>query len=104
MAAFGPPRGDASENVSVVKSKLPGRLSLRSLGEPKEAAQRLLDTAIAPEGSGKVASLIDAIGETRGSESYQLVRRRGWMGARPGVCAVCGGGVRVCRRARGLLV
>ena len=57
VAAFGPPRGDASENVSVVRSKLGGPLALESLGAPEVAAQRLLDSAIAPEDSGKVSTL-----------------------------------------------
>jgi len=56
-AAFGPPRGDGSENVSVVRSKLGGTLALESLGAPDVAAQRLLDSAIAPEDSGKVSTL-----------------------------------------------
>ena len=73
VAAFGPPRGDASENVSVVKSKLPGTLALRSLGDPAEAAQRLLATALAPDGAGTAATLIEAIGEMRGSADYQLI-------------------------------
>jgi hypothetical protein len=52
VAAFGPPRGDASENVSVVRSQLGGALALKNLGTPEDAAQRLLDTAIAPEVPG----------------------------------------------------
>jgi len=72
--AFGPPRGDSSENVSVVRSRIPGTFTLRgTLGEPELAAQRLLDTAIAPPGSGKQSRLIEAFGEVRGSsEVYQF--------------------------------
>jgi hypothetical protein len=72
--AFGPPRGDSSENVSVVRSRIPGSFTLRgTLGEPELAAQRLLDTAIAPPGSGKQSRLIKAFGEVRGSsEVYQF--------------------------------
>jgi len=36
-------------------------------GAPEEAAQRLLDSAIAPEASGKVATLLEAFGEMRGT-------------------------------------
>lgn len=61
IVAFGPPRGTSRENLSVFRSNLVPGFSLRgTLGPPREAAQRLLDTAIAPEGSGKTATLIDA--------------------------------------------
>lgn len=42
------------ENVSLVKSELMPGFSLRkTLGEPKEAAEKLLSTVIAPPDSGK---------------------------------------------------
>lgn len=45
--------GDGIENVSVVKSELMAGFSLRkTLGEPKEAAEKLLSTVIAPPDSG----------------------------------------------------
>lgn len=45
--------GDGSENVSVVKSELMEGFSLKgTMGAPKEAAQKLLSTVIAPENSG----------------------------------------------------
>ncbi|CEM34869.1 unnamed protein product [Vitrella brassicaformis CCMP3155] len=75
--AFGPPGGggDAKENVSVVKSTLrltDDRAFFSLLGPPKQAAETLLREAIAPEGSGKVAMLIDALSEQRepGGEVY----------------------------------
>ena len=40
---------------------------LQILGAPEEAAQRLLDAVIAPEASGKVATLLEAFGEMRGT-------------------------------------
>ena len=60
--AFGPPErsGDNSENVSVVRSQLPAGFKLAALGPAADAAQKLLDTAIAPEGSGKIAKLLEA--------------------------------------------
>jgi hypothetical protein len=49
----------------VVRSQLPPSFSLRgNLGAPKEAAQLLLDTAIAPKGSGRTAVLLSAEEET----------------------------------------
>ncbi|KAJ8601779.1 hypothetical protein CTAYLR_006836 [Chrysophaeum taylorii] len=61
VAAFGPPRGTFEENVSVFRSSTEPGFSLRgTLGEPADAATRLLDAAIAPPSSGKVAALIDA--------------------------------------------
>ena len=57
-SAFGPPGGDRTENVSVLRVRLnPGLNFVGMLGEPRAAAQRLLDTSIAPAGSGKAATL-----------------------------------------------
>lgn len=48
------PGGDGIENVSVVKSELmPGFSLKKTLGEPNEAAEKLLSTVIAPPGSGE---------------------------------------------------
>lgn len=45
--------GDGVENVSLVKSELMAGFSLKkTLGEPKEAAEKLLSTVIAPPDSG----------------------------------------------------
>jgi hypothetical protein len=68
-AAFGPPgrlgrRGlsQADTNVSVVLSKLlPGFTLQGILGDPKSAAETLLRVSLAPEGSGRTASLIGAV-------------------------------------------
>ncbi|CAN0020439.1 unnamed protein product, partial [Hapterophycus canaliculatus] len=52
--AFGPQGGNGVENVSLVKSELMAGFSLRrTLGQPKEAAEKLLSTVIAPPDSGK---------------------------------------------------
>lgn len=67
--AFGPPgrlnaqgtsvNGDT--NVSVIVSKVPPGFSLRgTLGTPTSAAEKLLSTSLAPEGSGRVATLLEA--------------------------------------------
>lgn len=48
------------ENVSVVAAPIAAGFQLASLGDPSQAGQKLLDAVIAPEGSGKTASLLDA--------------------------------------------
>lgn len=61
LVAFGPPGGGVRENLSVFKSEVAPGFSLEgTLGPPALAAQRLLDTAIAPPDSGKTAKLLDA--------------------------------------------
>jgi len=72
--AFGPPGGDFKENVSVIKSSLMPGFSLKgTLGNPKDAAVKLLSTSIAPEGSGKEWTLLDAFEEERnGRLVYQF--------------------------------
>ena len=60
-SAFGPPGSDGSTNVSVVSTQvLPGFSMQTTLGTPEYAAHYLLDTRIAPQGSGKSAELIEA--------------------------------------------
>lgn len=54
--------GDGIENVSVVKSELmPGFSLKRTLGDPKEAAEKILSTVIAPPDSGEVACLFCSV-------------------------------------------
>merc|ERR1719444_301600 len=73
-AAFGPvgrfnERGisQSDENVSVIASKLPvSGFTLDKLGSPERAAEKLFALALAPEGSGRQASLIEACKEFRG--------------------------------------
>jgi len=81
-AAFGPPgkldaRGlsNSDTNVSVVASPLPASFqSIRgTLGSPEAAAETLLRVSLAPEGSGKKGTLLDACEENRGtSPIYQF--------------------------------
>lgn len=60
-AAFGPPGGDRTENLSVIRARVSGALDLSALfADPTAAAQSLLASTIAPEGSGKRATLINA--------------------------------------------
>lgn len=72
--AFGPPGGTFQENVSVIKSSvLPGFTLKGTLGNPKDAAEKLLSMFIAPENSGKEWTLLDAFQENRnGYEVYQF--------------------------------
>lgn len=60
-SAFGPPGGDFTENISVVKNKVMDGFTLSgTLGSPQVAAQKILDTIIAAPGSGKTATLLRA--------------------------------------------
>uniref|UniRef100_A0A7S3ENR3 PsbP C-terminal domain-containing protein n=1 Tax=Rhodosorus marinus TaxID=101924 RepID=A0A7S3ENR3_9RHOD len=63
QVAFGRPGRDSRENVSVIKSDIhtPAGFSLQSsLGSPLDAGEQLLRVAIAPEGSGRTATLVGA--------------------------------------------
>ncbi|CBN74878.1 conserved unknown protein [Ectocarpus siliculosus] len=76
--AFGPQGGDGIENVSVVKSELmPGFSLKRTLGDPKEAAEKILSTVIAPPGSGREWELLEAFEDNRepGGLVYQFEYR-----------------------------
>jgi hypothetical protein len=79
-AAFGPPgrlnkkgvseQGDT--NVSVIVSTGLTGFSLRgTLGSPTSAAETLLSVSLAPPGSGRVATLVDAV-EDKDREVYQF--------------------------------
>jgi PsbP len=59
-AAYGPPGSDGEVNVSVVVAPILPGFRLQSLGTPGEAAQRFLDTIVAPEGSNRQAALLSA--------------------------------------------
>lgn len=76
-SAYGPEGGDGKpsdgkENVSVIKSSVqPGFTLKGTLGEPREAAERLLQNVIAAPGSGKNYVLIDAYADERqGVKAY----------------------------------
>lgn len=59
--AYGPAGGDFMENISVVKSRVLEGFSLReTLGSAADAAEKILRTIIAPQGSGRKAQLLRA--------------------------------------------
>ena len=72
--AYGPPGyfnakgiSQSDTNVSTLATKLRPGLSLKgSLGSPTDAAEFLLRVSLAPEGSGKIATLLSAGEEVRG--------------------------------------
>lgn len=51
---------EATENVSVIVSPAPSNKTLAELGTPTEVGYKLGKNALAPEGSGRKAELIDA--------------------------------------------
>jgi hypothetical protein len=79
-SAYGPPgrlnekgvseSGDTNVSV-IVTTGLRGFTLRKTLGEPKEAAEKLLRLSIAPEGSGLVTSLLSAV-EDKSREVYQF--------------------------------
>jgi hypothetical protein len=79
-SAYGPPgrlnkkgvsqQGDTNVSV-IVSSGLSGFTLKGTLGTPKNAAESLLSRSIAPEGSGRTATLIRSI-EDRNGENYQF--------------------------------
>eukprot|EP00978_Attheya_sp_CCMP212_P004753 scaffold10422_cov55-Attheya_sp.AAC.1 len=80
-AAFGPPGrfnekgiSQSDTNVSVLANRNMKNFTLRGiLGPPESAAETLLRVSLAPEGSGRVATLVAACEEERGISSvYQF--------------------------------
>jgi hypothetical protein len=71
-AAFGPAQSDGRENVSVLKSKVvPGFTLHGTLGEPAQAAERLVLGSIAGPSSGKEAVILNAAEDHRpGGPAY----------------------------------
>lgn len=79
-SAYGPPgrlnqkgvsqQGDTNVSV-IVSSGLSGFTLEGTLGTPRDAAETLLSKSIAPEGSGRVATLQRAV-EDRGGQTYQF--------------------------------
>ena len=78
--AYGPPGyfnekgiSQSDTNVSTLVSRVKPGFTLESLGSPSQAAETLLRVSLAPEGSGKTATLLAACGEIRGeSNLYQF--------------------------------
>jgi photosystem II oxygen-evolving enhancer protein 2 len=79
-SAYGPPgrlnqkgvtqQGDTNVSV-IVSSGLSGFTLKGTLGTPKDAAESLLLKSIAPEGSGRTATLLRSI-EDRNGENYKF--------------------------------
>jgi len=93
LAAFGPPGGTFAENLSVFRSPVAG-LKLRNLGAPRDAAQKLLDTSVAPPSSGKTATLLAAEERADGAYAFEYLlqlptRRDGQPGRVLHNLAVC---------------
>lgn len=64
---------EQTENISVVINPTPGKRSLTDLGTPSEVGYRLGKSAIAPEGSGREAELVNAEAGQVGDRIYYLL-------------------------------
>jgi photosystem II oxygen-evolving enhancer protein 2 len=64
---------EQTENISVVINPTPGKRSLTELGTPSEVGYRLGKSAIAPEGSGREAELVNAEAGQVGDRVYYLL-------------------------------
>lgn len=63
-----------TENVSVVINEIPGGdKDLSDLGSPTEVGYRLQKSALAPEGSGRTAELVNAEAITAGDKTFYLL-------------------------------
>ena len=79
-SAYGPPgrlnqkgvsqAGDTNVSV-IVSSGFSGFTLQGTLGTPRDAAETLLSKSIAPEGSGRIATLLSSV-EDRGGQTYKL--------------------------------
>ena len=70
VAGFGPPGSTGETNVSVVLAPIQQGFSLQKMGSPAEAGRIILNTIIAPPGSGKKAVLLEAKEAVRGGDVY----------------------------------
>ncbi len=64
---------EQTENISVVINPTPGKRTLTELGSPTEVGYQLGKSAIAPEGSGRVAELVNAEAGQVGDRIYYLL-------------------------------
>jgi photosystem II oxygen-evolving enhancer protein 2 len=64
---------NSTENVSVVINEIPGDKTLTELGSPTEVGYMLQKSALAPEGSGRTAELVDAEAITAGDKTFYLL-------------------------------
>ena len=63
----------STENVSVVISEVPENQSLKDIGDPSEVGYKLLKKAIAPEGSGREAELVNATALEKNEKTYYIL-------------------------------
>ncbi len=64
---------EPSENISVIVSPVPDGKTLSQLGTPGEVGYKLGKNALAPEGSGRTAELVNAaVREVGGKQYYRL--------------------------------
>jgi photosystem II oxygen-evolving enhancer protein 2 len=64
---------EVSENVSVVISPVPEGKTLQELGTPTEVGYKLGKNALAPEGSGRKAELVDAQELESNGKTYYIL-------------------------------
>jgi len=64
---------NSTENVSVVINEIPGDQTLEELGSPAEVGYMLQKSALAPEGSGRTAELVDAERFDAGDKTFYLL-------------------------------
>jgi photosystem II oxygen-evolving enhancer protein 2 len=64
---------EQTENISVVINPTPGKRKLDDLGTPSEVGYRLGKSAIAPDGSGREAELVNAEAGQVGDRLYYLL-------------------------------
>lgn len=64
---------EQTENVSVVINPTPGQRKLEDLGSPTEVGYQLGKKALAPEGSGRTADLLNAQAGQIGDKTYYLL-------------------------------
>lgn len=57
-AAFGPAGSTGEENASVIVAPIRDGFRVQGLGTPEEAATRFLENSVAPDGSGRTATLL----------------------------------------------
>lgn len=64
---------NSTENVSVVINEIPGDKTLEELGSPAEVGYMLQKSALAPEGSGRTAELVDAEQFVAGDKTFYML-------------------------------
>jgi photosystem II oxygen-evolving enhancer protein 2 len=64
---------ESSENVSVVISAIPENQKLQDIGDPSTVGYKILQKAIAPEGSGREAELINATAIEKKDKTYYIL-------------------------------